>query len=250
MKIIIHSFFWICIVGLLTFLFGRSYSNYSESFCFVSMLLPVVVGTAYFFNYFLVPNYLLKKKYFKFSLYVIYLLIISLNCEMYVITGAFIVLAEYKYANMNPISTDVFILTLTLYFVVFVLSFIRLVSFYFRNQNFIQHYQKELAKNEQSWLTIKQNRKSVKVDLDEIFYIESLSDYVKIHTHSGKHLVVKEKISSLTEKLPNHFLRIHRSFLVNQIKIESYNKEHIFILDEKLPISRTYKKSVQSSLNT
>jgi hypothetical protein len=58
------------------------------------MLLPVAVGTSYSFNYFLVPRYLLKKRYKKFSLYLAYLLIVSTWLEMWVITGSFILLAD------------------------------------------------------------------------------------------------------------------------------------------------------------
>ncbi len=249
MKVLKHVLFWIFIVGLLTFVFGRSYYEFYESFYFVCMLLPVVLGTTYFFNYFLVPRYLLKKKYFKFILYSTYLLIISLNLEMYVMTATFIIMAEYKYANMNPLTTDVFILTVTLYLVVFGLSFVRLVRFYFHNQEFIREYEDKLEKSQQSHLVVKENRKNVPIPLDDITYIESLGDYVKIQTKQDRTILTKEKISTLHSNLPEDFIRIHRSIIVNKNFLTSFNKEFVFISETQLPISRSYKKEVLSVMN-
>ncbi|UXP33142.1 LytTR family transcriptional regulator [Reichenbachiella agarivorans] len=248
MKIVGHILFWITITGLLTLIFGRSYQSFSESFYFVCLLLPVIVGTAYFFNYYIVVKYLFARRYFKFVLYSFYLLIISLNLEMLVITTAFILLAEYDYANMNPITTDVSILTITLYFVVFGLSFIRLIRFYFHNQKSISYYQDEVEKSKIDSITIKENRSNRQVFFEDIRYIESLGDYVTIHLFNEK-IITKEKISSLENRMPQIFVRIHRSFMVNRLHISSFNKEQITIANQTLPISRTYKQKVFSSLN-
>ena len=134
MKIVGQVVFWLLVISLLTVLFGHSNSSYSESFYFVSMLLPVIVGTSYFFNSFLVPGYLFKKKVFKFILYSFYMLIISAWLEVLVVMLTFVVLANYQYENMNPVTTNVFVLAVTLYCIVFVYGFILLVLQSFMNQ--------------------------------------------------------------------------------------------------------------------
>ncbi|MBU2915828.1 MULTISPECIES: LytR/AlgR family response regulator transcription factor [Reichenbachiella] len=247
MKITRHVFFWIVIVLLLTLIFGKSYHSFSESFYFVCLLLPMTVGTAYYFNYYLVPKYLFMQRYGKFVLYSFYLLIISLNLEMLVITTAFIVLAEYDFTNMNPITTDVSILTLALYFVVFGFSFVRLVRFYFQNQQSISRFEEEVKKASTTTITIKENRKNRPVNLDDIHYIESLSDYVTIHL-SGEKITTKEKISVLEYRLPSQFIRIHRSFLVNRHHVTAFAKDQVQIGELTLPISRTYKQKAIRSL--
>ncbi|MCV9387940.1 LytR/AlgR family response regulator transcription factor [Reichenbachiella ulvae] len=247
MKIIRHVLFWSTVVLMLTLFYGPSYGSIFESFYFVCLLLPVVLATAYFFNYILVDLYLFKGRYWKFGLYTLYLLIISLNLEMLVVTVAFIVLAEYDYANMNPITADVSVLTITMYLVVLGLSFVRLFRFYRQNQSSISHFQKEIEKSSQETIVVKENRKNRPLVIDEIAYIESLSDYITIHL-AGEKVMTKEKISKMESKLPNHFVRIHRSFLVNQRLIESFNKEQVMVLGQSLPISRTYKKQVMSVL--
>jgi DNA-binding LytR/AlgR family response regulator len=57
-------------------------------------------------------------------------------------------------------------------------------------------------------------------------------------------IVTKERISKIIDRLPSHFIRIHRSFIVNSHKITSYNKEAITLDSFQIPISRTYKEEV------
>ena len=90
----------------------------------------------------------------------------------------------------------------------------------------------------------------VKLRMDEILYIESVRDYVKITT-SGKELTVHQSISYLEERLPEHFLRVHRSFIVAVPKIESYSSQHIELSGNiEIPIGRTYKNSALKTLDS
>ena len=82
------------------------------------------------------------------------------------------------------------------------------------------------------------------------FYIESLSDYLKIHLKNNEVLVIRETITNIANKLPEpQFLRIHRSFVININEISSYNNEEIIIQEKSLPISRSYKEQVLLALN-
>lgn len=99
-------------------------------------------------------------------------------------------------------------------------------------------------------LFIRSDRKMVKVLLDDIQYIESFSDYLKIHT-SKDLIVTRETLSKLEEALPsNEFLRIHRSYIINTKHISSYTKEIVIIDDSELPISRSYRNEVNEILST
>ncbi len=105
------------------------------------------------------------------------------------------------------------------------------------------------SKNVASYIFIRSDRKMMKIELDKILYIESLSDYVKIHL-KDKTVITRETISNMENKLDtNLFIRIHRSFIVSVNKIESYTNEFIEIHKKALPISRTYKNSVLNFLN-
>ncbi len=248
MKPGIHVLFWIVVVILLTAVFTPYYSSIQESFYFVSMLLPVVVSTCYFFNFYLVPYYLFTKRYGLFALYFIYMLVVSVYLEMIVIVLAFVLLAEYSYENMSPVSRDIFILAIALYFIVFLFSFILLIRQSFAKQSRLEQLEREKQKNGVESLNVKVNRRNKQIILTNILYIESLSDYVQIHLETGETVTTREKISALVEKLPDHFIRIHRSFLVNKNMIDTYSKEEVIVKGQELPISRSYKQNALEEL--
>jgi len=92
------------------------------------------------------------------------------------------------------------------------------------------------------------NKKYIKIDFDDILFIESMKDYVKIHL-SGKNVITKEAISGFAAKLPVEFLRIHRSFIVNTKKVTAYTKVDVEINETELPIGSSYKETVLGFLN-
>ncbi|WP_438966039.1 LytR/AlgR family response regulator transcription factor [Flavobacterium sp.] len=103
-------------------------------------------------------------------------------------------------------------------------------------------YEIQLSKND--FIFVRSDRKMIKIDFQDIFYIESLSDYIKIHT-TEKTIVTRETISNIEAKLPNKdFIRVHRSYLIALTKIESFTNEYIEINKISIPISRSYKKGV------
>lgn len=95
---------------------------------------------------------------------------------------------------------------------------------------------------------VRSDRKMLKVDFDSILYIESLSDYIKIHLQNET-IVTRETISTIEAKLPKHrFLRIHRSYIICVSKIQSFTNEYVTINNITLSISRSYKREVLNQL--
>ena len=104
----------------------------------------------------------------------------------------------------------------------------------------------KLPDNNQRFLYFRADRKMVKIFLEEIVYVESLKDYVKIHRQEGKPLVVKQSISTLEEILPqNLFVRIHRSFIVAINKITAFTNHDVEIGSTEIPIGRLYSYKMQ-----
>ena len=99
-----------------------------------------------------------------------------------------------------------------------------------------------------NFMFVRSERKMIKIDYDAIIYIESYSDYLKIHLND-KTIVTRETISAIEAKLPKQlFLRIHRSYIISITHIQSFTNEHITINKQSLPISRSYKKEVLTQL--
>lgn len=98
------------------------------------------------------------------------------------------------------------------------------------------------------FLYLKVDRKTVKVNVKDIFWIESIKDYVKV-VLVDKVLISKQKISVLEELLPDdQFCRIHKSFIIATTKVESYYTYAVEILGKELPIGRNYKQQALKHL--
>ncbi len=235
-----HIIYWIIILAFLTIFFGFHWQSHLLAFYFSCLLLPVVMGTTYFFNLYLVPKYLLEGKYRLFFLYFFYMLVLSLYLEMLVSLLSFVVIANLSLEVINLDGISIFILGMTLYLIVFATSFVNLV-FKFKNKTqALETIKKEQKKEERNSIQIRADRKNQLILLEELKYIESLSDYVKIVTTKEEYLT-REKISKLQKLLPLHFIRIHRSFIVNKLKVESFSMGEVIIDGRPIPISRTYK---------
>ena len=84
----------------------------------------------------------------------------------------------------------------------------------------------------------------VKILLDDILFIEGLDNYLKIHLHQQKPVVVRMTMKALQEKLTaSKFIRVHRSYLVSLPRIESVRNKTIFIAGEEIPIGSSYEES-------
>jgi len=103
--------------------------------------------------------------------------------------------------------------------------------------------------NTEEFLLLKSGSKYHKVLIEEILFIESLKDYIKVHVVNDKRIVTKYKISDIEEKLHNGFLRVHRSYIINTSKISAFTINDIEISSTEIPIGASYKEKVISFLN-
>ncbi|MDP5082055.1 MAG: response regulator transcription factor [Winogradskyella sp.] len=98
------------------------------------------------------------------------------------------------------------------------------------------------------FIFVRSDRRMLKIDFNAIIYIESFSDYIKIHL-KDETIITRETISAIEAKLPkNRFIRIHRSYIICVFKIQSYTNEHVTINNTTLSISRSYKQDVLNHL--
>ena len=247
MRLFQHILFWVLVSTFLIITFGQADEDFVKSFYFVSFLLPVAVATSYFFNYWLVPKYLLKQQYVRFGLYFFYTLIVSIYLEMAVLLTALIVLANYNYQNLNPHTTNLFLLTSTLYFIVFVNAFVLLIKRYQRKEHLLNKMEEQTEKNKVEQIIVRVDRQNKPINIQNLMMVESLADYVKLHLTSEQ-VITKEKISELQAKLPEYFIRVHRSFLVNKHHVSSFGKEELVVGNTTVKISRTYKQEAIAAL--
>ena len=102
---------------------------------------------------------------------------------------------------------------------------------------------------ERSYIFFNVGKKKVKIFLDEILYIESLKEYVRIFTKT-KSILTKFQLGQIENLLAkNNFIRVHRSFIVAKDKIDAFTAADIEINGKQIPVGRSYKELVQSILD-
>lgn len=106
-----------------------------------------------------------------------------------------------------------------------------------------------IADPEKPSLFFNVNKKKVRIFLDEILYIESLKEYVRIVT-TGRTILTKFALGQVEDLLAkNNFLRVHRSFIVAKNKIEAFTATDVEIGGQQIPIGRSYKDLVMAVLD-
>jgi DNA-binding LytR/AlgR family response regulator len=110
--------------------------------------------------------------------------------------------------------------------------------------NKVREYYLQQYKGEnptQHHIFIRADYKLIKIAIDDIVYIEGLDDYLKIHLTTRNFVVARMTMKSLMDKLPEKdFIRIHRSFIVPQSKINSVRNKIVQIGPHQLPIGNSY----------
>jgi DNA-binding LytR/AlgR family response regulator len=101
-------------------------------------------------------------------------------------------------------------------------------------------------------LFLKTDYRIVKVSISDIRYIEGMSEYLKVWIEGeAKPIIALLSMKKMEERLPSHFMRIHRSYIINLTKIQEVNKNRVIMdADTYLPIGDMYKEKFQSYINT
>lgn len=109
-----------------------------------------------------------------------------------------------------------------------------------------------VSEEPQPFIFLQADYSLVKVQLDEVKYIEAVKDYIKIHyTVAGKRsLMVRISMKNIEDMLPaSRFIRIHKSFIVSIGNITSIRKNILYIDELELPIGELYKDQVLALIN-
>lgn len=101
---------------------------------------------------------------------------------------------------------------------------------------------------EKKYLFFNVSKKRVKVFLDDILYIESLKEYIRVCTKT-KTIITKFQLGEIEEMLSKHnFIRVHRSFIVAKDKIDAFTATDVEINNKLIPVGRSYKDLIQAEL--
>lgn len=117
--------------------------------------------------------------------------------------------------------------------------------------NYFEEIRKNDILSEEQAIYVKSDYKLLRVQLDDILYIEGLKDYVSIHVESKEETIPSLiNMKRIMDFLPTPvFMRVHRSYIVNMKKIQSIDRNRIVIGEQFIPISESYKEEVYGYIN-
>ncbi|MCF8357863.1 MAG: histidine kinase [Prolixibacteraceae bacterium] len=247
--IVLHLLFWVGVWFFFYYFFSYNSSDKTYITWFSSLLLPLTMLVTYFMVYYLIPKYLLSKKYLLFALYGFYTLVFSSYIIVLVLYGCLIALLQFNISLMPPMSKNFLFILILVYLIVGVVSFITLLNKNFKTisrnkelENKILNTQLQLKEQELHYLkmqihphflfntlntiygfAIKQSKQTP----DIILKLSNLLDYILYHV-SKPRVSLKEEVMHIKE-----YIDLERIRFQDTLKVEFYSDT----IDDKIQIA-------------
>ena len=102
---------------------------------------------------------------------------------------------------------------------------------------------------EGSYFFVKSSGQQHRINFEDIFYVESIKDYVNVKTNDQEYIVL-DTLKSMEQQLPeNYFSRIHKSFIINLHQIKSFDSKKVILFSEhEIPIGESYRNNFLTKL--
>jgi hypothetical protein len=246
-KTLLHLGYWIIVT--IVFLIERSYLIHKAGLPYFIQCTVVRVGLlvciSYLNGYWLMPTYLVKKKYLNYFIWIVALII------GYVIFQSFYDYYLYGYL-LGSKNQNLYIVLLlhslnTIWYVILSVVFKICIDWYEQSQIIrTQPEQLQLEPSEPNpeFIFVKSGVKRIKLYFDQITHIQGLKDYAIIYTLNDK-IVVKGSVKQVHELLPSKdFIRVHKSYLVAKNKINHIERGRIIFGGHQIPIGRNYREAI------
>ncbi len=229
-RIFTHVLFWLFYYIFFSLLWVKE-GNYFRSFELEFVLMPLRIAASYVVLYYLIPRFLLKEKIERF---------LTLYLTLIFITGILQRVLNYYFHECFFIETSNLI-ELSPYFrsIVLINTTVMLLS----SLKIFSVWRIESKKNREDseeYLEIKSNKRIYRVLPSEIKFIEGMGNYLTTYLVNRKPLIVYMSLKEMKSILPEKFVRIHKSFIINKNLIDSYNNESVEIDDRIIPIGKSF----------
>lgn len=235
-RIATHGIFWV----LYYVLFGLIWvgeEGYLASFYLEFMLLPIRILAVYVTIYFLLPRFLLKRKFLSFILgYAMTMLLGGILQRIFIYLF-------YEELLLNDPSLGL----LNFMAVIRAIVLINTTVLFVLGIKLFQLWSIEHEKNtgpQSEILEIKSNRRMHRVPLKDILYVEGLGNYVTYHLADKSKITSYGSIKGTLQQLPGNFRRVHKSYIVNKEHIKSYDGMTIAVQDVSIPRGKSISDEV------
>lgn len=102
---------------------------------------------------------------------------------------------------------------------------------------------------QQNFTFIKTDKKLIKLNFDDILFIKGLGNYVEIFMKNNKKYVYYKTLKDLIDKLPDEFMRVHNSYIINLKNVHHIEDNHLIIEEHKITVAKSYKDCLISCID-
>ncbi len=228
-RILTHVVFWVLYYICFSLLWAND-GNYHRSFGLELVLMPLRMGASYLTIYLLMPRFLLRDQILRFiGSYLVVMIVggILQRALTFFFYDLFFSPGSIDLWDFRQVIRSMVLINSTVLF----LSAVKMYDYwrkeYLRNQA-----------NEEKMMIVRSEKRNYRVKPSEILYIEGLGNYVTIYLHDRKPMISYITLKELEQTLPNQFVRIHKSFIINKNCIDSYTNENVEIGNRLIPVGK------------
>lgn len=227
-----HILFWLGYFLLFGFIWEKG-EGYASSYFLEFVLLPIRIGVAYATMYWLLPNVLLRKQFVRFLIMFLGLLLVAAILQRFFIHFFY---NGNKAFDVQLIlnGSDVLRAIVLINSTALLLLALKILKLYFQERAINQpiHDRK---------IEVKSDKRYYRLIPADILYIEGLGNYITYHLADGSKIIGYNSLKKAEAELPAHFIRIHKSFIVNSHSVISYDNNSVEVEKNRfLPIGNSY----------
>lgn len=239
-RLIRHASFWLAYYVLFSLIWASpERGGYFASFYLEFVLMPLRILASYCMMYVLIPAFLSHRKLLAF--------LVSYAALIIVAGGLQQLIGHFFYDQLINGESETFALSAASWVrnivlinsTVILLGAAKVIKLHFELVDSLARENKPNIEQENNSgdavIEVKSNRRIHRLKVSEILYVEGMGNYVRYTTSDGARIVVYGSLKSAEENLPDSFVRIHRSYLINRKRITAYDKETVTVGTETLP---------------
>ncbi|GAA6137075.1 hypothetical protein NBRC116583_08220 [Arenicella sp. 4NH20-0111] len=232
-RLLKHACFWLIYYVLFSLVWAKSEYGYFVSFYLEFVLMPLRILASYCMMYVLVPALLSNRKMVEFLVSYFTLIIVA---------GAFqLLIGHFFYAQLMDGQSEVFTLSIASWVrnivlinsTVILLGAVKVIQLYYQLIDTAQLAQRTALGEEDEkidrFIEVKSDRRIHRLRVEDILYVEGMGNYVTYVRSEDRRTVVYSSLKSAEDTLPESFIRLHRSYLVNRSHISAYDKETVTV---------------------
>lgn len=248
----LHLLYWLGLMVFFTLIWGSYDNDYPRNFMVQLWSLPARLLLVYGTILFLIPKLLLKEKYLSFivgfSLVFLFSgIIIQRSIMVFMVQGRYLPYKSDSFFKLTELMNTALDVNLALIVPVVYVFFQIWKKAQQKNKELTQNL-KQVTQQEAQYIYLKEGNARHKVFIEDIIFIESLKNYIKVKTVNAE-ITSYKSISAIQEQLPEtKFLRVHRSFIISIDHISSFSPTKIQLGAIVIPVGRKYKDAVKGRL--